>query len=112
MSRRFPGAPQAGRIRGNPLEEEQMRPVMTLKAVRDSLGRLMDEKEDAGEGKFHCWGVEYEEFENGPGNYSVAIVEMADGTIQTLMPWAIRFLDGEDAKQQALNDFLARPAIG
>lgn len=89
-----------------------MRPVMTLKAVRDSLGRLMDEKEDAGEGKFHGWGVEYEEFENGPGNYSVAIVEMADGTIQTLMPWAIRFLDGEDAKQQALNDFLARPAIG
>ena len=26
-------------------------------------------------GKFHGWGVDYEEFETGPGNYSVAIVE-------------------------------------
>ncbi|HEN8710601.1 TPA: hypothetical protein U8203_000244 [Pseudomonas putida] len=88
-----------------------MRPVMTMRALHDDRGRRTG-IEDAAEGKFHGWGVEYEEFESGPGNYSVAIVEMADGTVQTLMPWAIRFLDGEDAKQQALNDFLARPAIG
>ncbi len=88
-----------------------MRPVMTMQAVHDDRG-CRTGIEDATEGKFHGWGVEYEEFENGPGNYSVAIVEMADGTVQTLMPWAIRFLDGEDAKQQALNDFLVRPAIG
>ncbi|MBX8528519.1 hypothetical protein K5D32_02530 [Pseudomonas cichorii] len=71
---------------------------MTMKPIRDSLGRLMDEKQDAGAGKFHGWGVEYEEFENGPGNYTVAIVEMPDGSIQTLMPFLIRFLDGEGAK--------------
>jgi len=65
---------------------------MTMKPIRDSLGRLMDEKQEAGEGKFHGWGVEYEEFENGPGNYSVAIVEMPDGTVQTLMPSLVRFL--------------------
>ncbi|QXI45113.1 hypothetical protein HU734_010250 [Pseudomonas wayambapalatensis] len=88
-----------------------MRPVMTMAAVHDDRGRRVG-LEDAVEGRFHGWGVDYEEFENGPGNYSVAIVEMADGTVKTLMPWAIRFLDGEDAKQQALNDFLARPAIG
>lgn len=88
-----------------------MRAVMTMQAVHDDRGRRTG-IEDAVEGKFHGWGVEYEEFECGPGNYSVAIVEMADGTVQTLMPWAIRFLDGEDAKQQALNDFLARPAMG
>ncbi len=37
-------------------------------------------------GKFHQWGSNYEEFENGPGNYSVAIVELPDGTV--VMPVA------------------------
>lgn len=74
-----------------------MRPVMTMKARHSSLGHRIG-VEDAAEGKFHCWGVEYEEFENGPGNYTVAIVEMPDGSIQTLMPFLIRFLDGEGAK--------------
>ena len=87
-----------------------MRPVMTMQAVRDDRGRRTG-LEEAAEGKFHGWGVEYEEFESGPGNYSVAIVEMADGTIQTLMPWAIRFLDSDDTQQQALNDFIADPVI-
>ncbi len=87
-----------------------MRPVMTMKAVHDARGARTG-IEDAAEGKFHGWGVEYEEFESGPGNFSVAIVEMADGTIQTLMPWAIRFLDSDDAQQQALNDFIANPII-
>lgn len=87
-----------------------MRPVMTMQAVHDDRGRRTG-LEDAAEGKFHGWGVEYVEFENGPGNYSVAIVEMADGTVQALMPWAIRFLDSEDAEQQALNDFIADPII-
>lgn len=70
-----------------------MRPVMTMKPIHDSLGRLMNGYDDAGEGRFHGWGVEYEEFETGPGNYSVAIIEMPDGTMQTLAPWLIRFLD-------------------
>ncbi|MDF9893424.1 UNVERIFIED_ORG: hypothetical protein OKW25_002571 [Pseudomonas vranovensis] len=83
---------------------------MTMKALHDDRGRRTG-IEDTAEGKFHGWGVEYEEFENGPGNYSVAIVEMADGTVQTLMPWAIRFLDSEEAEQQALNDFVANPII-
>ncbi|WP_024718049.1 hypothetical protein [Pseudomonas putida] len=87
-----------------------MRPVMTMKALHDDRGRRTG-IEDAAEGKFHAWGVEYEEFESGPGNFSVAIVEMADGTVQTLMPWAIRFLDSEDADQQSLNDFVANPII-
>ncbi|WP_277593635.1 hypothetical protein [Pseudomonas chlororaphis] len=84
---------------------------MTMKAVHDDRGRRTG-IEDAAEGKFHGWGVEYEEFENGPGNYSVAIVEMADGTIQTLMPWAIRFLDSDVANSEALEYALANPIIG
>lgn len=43
--------------------------------------------------KFHQFGSAYEEFESGPGNYSVAIVEMPDGTVQTLALSDIRFLD-------------------
>lgn len=42
---------------------------------------------------FHQWGTNYEEFESGPGNYTVAIVELPDGRI--VMPVAddIVFLD-------------------
>ncbi|MED7670218.1 hypothetical protein GXB78_23720 [Pseudomonas moraviensis subsp. stanleyae] len=88
-----------------------MRTVMTMKAVHDDRGRRTGLK-DAAEGRFHGWGVEYEEFENGPGNYSVAIVEMADGKIQTLMPWAIRFLDSEKAQSDALDHSLRHPISG
>lgn len=46
-------------------------------------------------GQFHQWGSSYEEFENGAGNYSVAIVELPDGTV--VMPVAddICFLEDE-----------------
>lgn len=87
-----------------------MRPVMTMKAIHDSRG-MRTGIEDAAEGKFHGWGVEYEEFENGPGNFSVAIVEMPDGTVQTLMPWAIRFLDSDQANQEAMDYAFANPII-
>lgn len=46
-------------------------------------------------GKFHQWGVNYEEFESGPGNFSTAIVEMPDGTIKNWPAELIRF---DDAK--------------
>lgn len=44
-------------------------------------------------GYFHEWGMNYEEFESGAGNYSVAIVELLDGRI--VMPVAdnITFID-------------------
>lgn len=32
-------------------------------------------------GIFHQWGSNYEEFESGAGNYSVAIVELPDGKV-------------------------------
>jgi hypothetical protein len=31
--------------------------------------------------KFHQFGVDHVEFENGPGNFSTAICELEDGTI-------------------------------
>lgn len=42
---------------------------------------------------FHGFGCDYEEFEAGPGNVSIAIVELPDGSV--IMPRAdrVQFLD-------------------
>ena len=37
-----------------------------------------------GHGIFHGWGVDYEEFESGPGNFSTAIIEMPDGSVRNV----------------------------
>ena len=88
-----------------------MRPVMTMKLIHDSNGRRLEGLDDDREGKFHGWGSGYEEFESGPGNYTVAIVEFPDGKIETVMPYFIRFLDGETARSEALDYALANPII-
>ena len=46
----------------------------------------------AGEGVFHKWGVEFEEFESGPGNYSTAIIELDDGTVKNIPVELIKFI--------------------
>ena len=48
---------------------------------------------DEFEGKFHCWGAEFEEFDSGPGNYTVAIVEDEKGQIFKVDPDHIQFLE-------------------
>ncbi|MCP4677746.1 MAG: hypothetical protein GY854_19955 [Deltaproteobacteria bacterium] len=56
--------------------------------------RLFDgdyKKKSKGLALFHGWGVEYEEFECGPGNYTIAIVEFDDGTVGTVVPSLIKF---------------------
>ena len=45
------------------------------------------------EGVFHQWGYAYEEFESGPGNYTVAIVEDNEGRIHEILPSKIIFID-------------------
>lgn len=42
---------------------------------------------------FHQFGVTYEEFDTGPGNYTVAIVELPDGTVENALLHDIRFID-------------------
>lgn len=49
------------------------------------------EKDFKNKGVFHEWGVCYEETENSLGNYSVALVEMKDGTIESVLPSNIKF---------------------
>ncbi len=44
-------------------------------------------------GYFHKWGSNYEEFESGAGNYSVAIVELPDGRVVMPVAEDIVFLE-------------------
>ena len=53
-------------------------------------------------GKFHKWGDAYEEFESGPGNFTVALVELPDGTIEEVQPKNIKFID-DDKRESILN---------
>lgn len=43
-------------------------------------------------GKFHQWASDYEEFETGPGNYTVALIELPGGTIEKVLPENIKFI--------------------
>lgn len=45
---------------------------------------------------FHVWGAEFEEFETGPGNCTVAIVEYADGHVDMVHPSFIQFVNADD----------------
>jgi len=50
------------------------------------------EKVEAGKAVFHQFGVGYEEFENGPGNFSTAIIEKEDGSIENVYVEMIKFI--------------------
>lgn len=43
---------------------------------------------------FHQFGVNYEEFEGGPGNYTTAIIEHEDGKVENIDCDLIRFIKG------------------
>jgi len=47
----------------------------------------------SGLARFHQWGVDYEEFESGPGNYTVAIVEYENGTVEGVRVDMMKFID-------------------
>lgn len=44
------------------------------------------------EGLFHQWGNAYEEGNENFGNYTVALVEIEDGTIVEVLPGNIKFV--------------------
>lgn len=45
------------------------------------------------EGLFHQWGVAYEEFDTGAGNYSIAIIELSNGSIVEALPSNVKFIN-------------------
>ena len=60
---------------------------------RQKEGTNCWEKEFTNAGLFHQWGCSYEEFESGAGNFTVAIVEMTDGTVEQVLPINLKFVD-------------------
>lgn len=63
-------------------------------------------------GYFHQFGVAYEEFDAGPGNYSTAIVELPDGRIITPVADDITFIDEPEQEYNSLHKaFAGKDAI-
>lgn len=63
-----------------------LRPIMVMKK------NGIDSYEDDYEALFHVWSVDYQEFDNGPGQYPIAIVEGKDGIVKLVHPTLIKFL--------------------
>ena len=78
----------ACRVEAAMAEPEPCR-VMVSERVQDADRRWITREK--GPAMFLRWGMEYEEFENGAGNQSVAIVQFPDGAIDTVVPHLIRF---------------------
>lgn len=58
---------------------------------------------DTYDGLFHQFGSAYEEFENGAGNYTIAIIEDKDGKIITVDPECIQFIDKPNSQPPTVN---------
>ena len=48
--------------------------------------------EPLGEALFHQFGVGYEEFESGPGNFTTAIIEWPDGQLESVPVDHVKFV--------------------
>lgn len=44
------------------------------------------------EGLFHQWACTYNELPSGPGNYTVALIELPDGKIEEVFPFEMKFV--------------------
>jgi hypothetical protein len=62
---------------------EEKRKVDVYKYHRDKPHSHLTKKL-IGTGIFHQFGVDHEEYDNGPGNFTTAVVEMPDGTVQNI----------------------------
>ena len=69
-----------------------MRPVKVFKLWATKESGLGFRKDD-GHAMFHEWGCDYDEFESGPGNYSTAIIERDDGTVENVPADLIQFIN-------------------
>ena len=70
-----------------------MRRVMVSEHKKQPDGKW--KLEEIGEATFHGFGVDYEEFDSGPGNFSTAIIELADGTVKNVPVKNVRFLPAD-----------------
>lgn len=70
-----------------------MRKVEIYEWQADHDNRGSNKRVKVCEGFFHQWGVDYAEFENNAGNFSTAIIETNNGTIENIPANLIRFID-------------------
>lgn len=50
------------------------------------------EAEYSQEGIFHQWGASFVEFESGPANFTVGLIELPNGSMVEIEPGRIKFL--------------------
>jgi len=62
---------------------KELRKVVLYKYERVKFSNRYEKVPD-GHGLFHGFGVDYEELENGVGNYTTAIVEIPSGEIKNV----------------------------
>ena len=73
------------------IPQEYLQAESGIKQAVAGTGCWQKDFENAG--LFHQWGCLYEELESGAGNFTIAIVEMSDGTIQEVLPTKLKFVD-------------------
>lgn len=87
--------------------------------IRKCKGRYYEYNKDIGRyrpisfelGYFNAWGIDYEEVQNGAGNYSVAIVELPDGKVVKVNPSDLKFLDTKEYYCESLEMKLTNEEI-
>jgi len=70
-------------------QQTRMRRVM-LRSKKYIEGKYV--YEDVAEGVFHQWGLDILEFQDSAASYTVALIEMPDGTIISATADCVRFL--------------------
>lgn len=71
---------------------EQRKVIVSHMVGHKTEGRMKYVLEPKGEALFHQFGVGYEEFESGPGNFTTAIVEWPDGQVESVVADHIKFV--------------------
>ena len=72
----------------DPLEERFFKKVRPVSAMLYRNGENIQV-----EGHFHGWTTDYEELNNGVGQYPAGVIELADGTIVVAAASCMKFLD-------------------
>lgn len=67
----------------------RMENVNNFQSPVDGTGKFEDEFKN--EGFFIGFGVDYEEFEDGIGNYTVALVRLSSGAVENVLPENLMF---------------------
>ena len=68
-----------------------MRNVRVYKFSKEPGDKYMKKVPD-GTAKFHQFGLDYQELDNGIGNFSAAVIERDDGTVKLVPADMIEFI--------------------